>query len=146
MLRLKQFRDRTQGLPDLLNFALLPQDGILQNKDGSLTVSWYFRGEDMDSATHSELAGISPRLNGILVGLGNGWMLNCDAIRKPATTYPEGSNFPDHTTWLIDEERPGQYEAEGAHFETTYALSLTYLPPLRASNKLIEMIYEDDGR
>ena len=49
MLRLKQFRDHTQGLPDLLNFAMLPSDGILQNKDGSLTVSWYFRGEDMDS-------------------------------------------------------------------------------------------------
>ncbi|WP_137935842.1 conjugal transfer protein TrbE [Chitinivorax sp. B] len=146
MLRLKQFRDRTQGLPDLLNFALMPEDGILQNKDGSLTVSWYFRGEDMDSATHAELAGISARLNGILVGLGNGWMLNCDAIRRPATTYPSGGQFPDLTSWLIDEERRHQHELEGAHFETTYALSLTYLPPLRTSNKIIEMIYEDDGR
>jgi type IV secretion/conjugal transfer VirB4 family ATPase len=146
MLRLKQFRDRTQGLPDLLNFALLPEDGILQNKDGSLTVSWYFRGDDMDSATHAELAGISARLNRILVGLGNGWMLNCDAIRKPATRYPASSAFPDATTWLIDEERRRQYEREGVHFETTYALSLTYLPPLRTSNRIVEMIYEDTGR
>jgi len=146
MLKLKQFRDRTRGLADLLNFALQPEDGILQNKDGSLTVSWYFRGEDMDSATHAELAAISARLNGILVGLGNGWMLNCDAIRKPATTYPPGGHFADRTTWLIDAERREQYEREGAHFETTYALSLTFLPPLRTSNKLIEMIYEDDGR
>lgn len=146
MLRLKQFRDRTQGLPDLLNFALLPQDGILQNKDGSLTVAWYFRGEDMDSATHAELAGISARLNGILLGLGNGWMLNCDSIRKPATTYPSNGALPDRTSWLIDEERRQQYEREGAHFETTYALSLTYLPPLRTSNKIVEMIYEDESR
>ncbi len=146
MLRLKQFRDRTQGLPDLLNFALMPEDGILQNKDGSLTVSWYFRGEDMDSATHAELAGISARLNGILLGLGNGWMLNCDAIRKPATTYPPSDGLPDRTSWLIDEERRRQYELEGAHFETTYALSLTYLPPLRTSNKIVEMIYEDERR
>ncbi|HEY6925245.1 MAG TPA: conjugal transfer protein TrbE [Steroidobacteraceae bacterium] len=146
MLNLKQFRDRTQGLPDLLNFALLPEDGILQNKDGSLTVCWYFRGEDMDSATHAELAGISARLNAILCGLGNGWMLNCDAIRKPATTYAAGGHWPDRTSWLIDEERRQQYEQEGAHFETTYALSLTYLPPLRTSNKIIEMIYEDEAR
>lgn len=146
MLRLKQFRDRTQGLPDLLNFALMPEDGVLQNKDGSLTVSWYFRGEDMDSATHAELAGISARLNGLLLGLGNGWMLNCDAIRKPATTYAVSADVPDRTTWLIDEERRQQYEQEGAHFETTYALSLTYLPPLRTSNKIVEMIYEDEGR
>lgn len=146
MLRLKQFRDRNQGLPDLLNFALMPEDGILQNKDGSLTVCWYFRGEDMDSATHAELASNSARLNSILTGLGNGWMLNCDAIRKPATMYPPSGHFPDRTTWLIDEERRRQYEREGAHFETTYALSLTYLPPLRTSNRIVELIYEDDGR
>jgi type IV secretion system protein TrbE len=146
MLRLKQFRDRTQGLPDLLNFGMMPEDGILQNKDGSLTVGWYFRGEDMDSATHAELAGISARLNAILVGLGNGWILNCDAIRKPATTYPSSGHFPDRTTWLIDEERRRQHELEGAHFETTYALCLTYLPPLRTSNRIIEMVYEDEGR
>ena len=146
MLKLKQFRDRTQGLPDLLNFALTPADGILQNKDGSLMVSWYFRGEDMDSATHAELAGISARLNSILVRLGNGWLLNCDAIRRPATVYPADDHHPDRTTWLIDEERRRQYEHEGAHFETTYALSLTYLPPLRTSNKIVEMIYEDEGR
>ena len=146
MLKLKQFRDRTRGLPDLLNFGLMPEDGILQNKDGSLTACWYFRGEDMDSATHAELAAISARLNGILVGLGNGWLLNCDAIRKPATTYPTAGPYPDRTSWLIDEERRRQYEHEGAHFETTYALSLTYLPPLRTSGKVIEMIYEDDGR
>lgn len=146
MLRLQQFRDRTQGLPDLLNFALMPEDGVLQNKDGSLTVSWYFRGEDMESATHAELASISARLNRILVGLGSGWMLHCDAIRKPTTTYPSGGHFPDRTSWLIDEERRRQYELEGAHFETTYALSLTYLPPLRTSSKIVEMIYEDAGR
>lgn len=97
MLKLKQFRDRTQGLPDLLNFALTPADGILQNKDGSLTVSWYFRGEDMDSATHAELAGISARLNSILVRLGNGWLLNCDAMRRPATVYPADGHHPDRT-------------------------------------------------
>jgi type IV secretion system protein VirB4 len=146
MLNLKQFRDRTQGLPDLLNFALMPEDGILQNKDGSLTVCWYFRGEDMDSATHAELAGISVRLNSILCALGNGWMLNCDAVRKPATTYSVSGHLPDRTSWLIDEERRQQYEQEGAHFETTYALCLTYLPPLRTSNKIIEMIYDDEAR
>lgn len=146
MLRLKQFRDRVQGLPDLLNFAMMPEDGILQNKDGSLTVSWYFRGDDMDSATHAELAGISARLNGILVGLGNGWMLHCDAIRKPATSYPSQGHFPDRTTWVMDEERRRQYEHEAVHFETTYALSLTYLPPLRTANKIVEMIYDDEGR
>jgi len=56
MLKLKQFKDKTRGLPDLLNFGMMVDDGVMQNKDGSLTAGWYFRGEDMASATHSELA------------------------------------------------------------------------------------------
>ncbi|QDQ27569.1 conjugal transfer protein TrbE [Chitinimonas arctica] len=146
MLKLKQFRDRSQSLADLLNFALMPEDGILQNKDGSLMVAWYFRGEDMDSATHAELASISSRLNNVLVALGSGWMLNCDAIRRPATVYPGTGSFTDRTSWLIDEERRSQYEAEGSHFETTYAMTLSFLPSLRTANKLIDLIYDDDQR
>ncbi|MDK2126638.1 VirB4 family type IV secretion/conjugal transfer ATPase [Parachitinimonas caeni] len=146
MLNLKQFRDLCQSLPDLLNFALLPEDGIMQNKDGSLMAAWYFRGEDLDSATPAELAAISARINGVLTSLGNGWMLNCDAIRRPATAYPVAGHFPDRTSRLIDEERRVQHEGEGRHFETNYALTLTFLPPLNASNKIIDLIYDDDLR
>ena len=146
MLKLKQFRDRSQSLSDLLNFAMLPDDGVMQNKDGSLMVAWYFRGDDMGSATHAELASVSARLNGVLAGLGSGWMLNCDAIRRPANLYPGSGDFKDRTSWLIDEERRQQYEAEGSHFETNYALCLTFLPPMGASSKLIDLIYDDDLR
>jgi type IV secretion system protein VirB4 len=146
MLNLKQFRDQCQSLPDLLNFALLPEDGIMQNKDGSLMVAWYFRGDDLDSATHAEMASISSRLNSVLTSLGSGWMLHCDAIRRPATTYPEASGFADRTSRLIDEERRYQYENEGIHFETSYALCLTFLPPMGSSSKLRDLIYDDDLR
>ncbi len=144
MLGLKEFRSQARALSDLLNFAMLPEDGILQNKDGSLTAIWSYRGDDMDSATHAELAALSARLNTALLNMGSGWMLNCDAIRRPAQSYPEQGTFPDRTSWLIDAERRQNYEAEGLHFETQYVLALTYLPPIRQAGKLADLMYDDN--
>ncbi|MBI2772560.1 MAG: conjugal transfer protein TrbE [Burkholderiales bacterium] len=146
MLNLNQFRSRARGLPDLLNFAMLVDDGILQNKDGSFSAAWFFRGEDMGSCTHAELAAISARLNAALMTLGSGWMLNADAIRRHATTYPGLGAFPDRTSALIDAERREQYQSEGRHFETLYTLTLTFLPPLRQASKLADMMYDDEQR
>jgi hypothetical protein len=36
MLAIRSFRDRAAGLPDLLNWAALIDDGIVQGKDGGL--------------------------------------------------------------------------------------------------------------
>jgi type IV secretion system protein TrbE len=146
MLNLKQFRSQARGLPDLLNFAMLVDDGILQNKDGSFSAAWFFRGEDMGSSTHAELAAISARLNAALMTLGSGWMLNADAIRRHAMTYPAIGAFPDRTSALIDAERREQYQSEGRHFETLYTLTLTFLPPLRQASKLADMMYDDEHR
>jgi type IV secretion system protein TrbE len=142
MLRLNEFRQKAHGLPDLLNYAFLAQDGIVQGKDGSLMASWYFRGEDMASATHRELASLSSRLNGLLATFGSGWMLHCDAIRRFTVGYPTRGAFPDRTTLVIDEERRRLYEAEGLHLETIYALTLTYLPPRKIEGKMVALLYE----
>lgn len=82
MLRLAEFREKAHGLPDLLNYACMAEDGIVQGKDGSLIASWYFRGEDMGSSTVGELAALSSHLNGLLATFGSGWMLHCDANRR----------------------------------------------------------------
>ena len=142
MLRLQQFRSRERGLPDVLDFALTPEDGIVQTKSGGLMASWYFRGRDTQSATHAELASISARLNAALCLLGEGWMLHCDAIRKQANIYAETGAFPDKTSMVIDQERRQQFLAEGEHFETFYALTLTYFPPLAAKRKVASIMYE----
>jgi len=142
MLRLQEFRNKARGLPDVLDFALMPEDGIVQTKSGGLMASWYFRGSDTQSATHAELASISSRLNAALCKLGEGWMLHCDAIRRQANSYPARGAFPDRTSLTIDEERRQQFLAEGEHFETSYALTLTFFPPQTAKRKVAEMMYE----
>lgn len=146
MLKLQQFRDKAIGLPDILNFALCPEDGIVQGKDGCLMASWYYRGEDMGSSTHGELASISARLNAALCALGGGWMMHTDLIRRYTTGYPKRGSFPDRTTLVIDEERRKLYEAEGVHLEGVYALTLSFMPDSKTAQKIKDFLYEGGER
>ena len=134
MLSLKQFRDRAKGAADLYNYAALVDEGLVLCKDGSLLAGFFYRGPDSQSATPAELNYLTRRLNAALAKLGAGFALWIDAVRLPTAGYPEASAsfFPDAATRAIDEERRRQFLAEGAHFETEYALLLSYMPPLQA--------------
>src|SRR5262249_43966898 len=130
-VQLVEHRTHPQGLADLLLYDALVDDGVLLLQDGALLAAWAFRGPDMASATHAEMAALSARLNNIL-RLGTGWMLQCDAIRSRAPEYPQQGAFPDIATRIIDDERRQQFTAEGMHFESEYFLCLGYLPPLES--------------
>src|SRR3546814_11591491 len=56
--------------------------------------------------------------------------LHFEAERREALAlaYPD-SDFPDATSWLVDEERRASFENAGAHFESRYYATLTFLPP-----------------
>jgi type IV secretion system protein VirB4 len=128
-------RKQPAGLADLLLWFGLVDDGIVMQRDGSLLAAWQYRGPDLQSATHAEMAAVAKRLNRIL-RLGSGWMIQVDCIRSFSSGYsPEGA-FADSVTALIDRERREQFAQEGTHFENEYFLTLTYLPPLVASEKL----------
>ena len=147
MLALKTFRDKAAGVADLLNWAALFADGIVQNKDGSFLVAWYFQGPDIQSSTDSERDWLTGRISAALSRLGAGWTTWTDAIRTPAATYPppELSHFPDPVSRLVDEERRRQFMREGVHFESRYVLVLQYTPPLRRKSKIADLIYDDDA-
>ena len=144
MLSLLEFRSKSKSLADLLNYAAVIEDGIVLGKDGSLLAGWSFRGPDLGSSTPDELESISARVNAALK-FGSGWMINCDAMRIGAPGYPEKSAFPDRTTKIIDVERRQQFLAVGAHYESLYGITLTYMPPLRVEGKLTNMMFERDG-
>ena len=82
-MRLNEYRGRACGLADLLLYDSLVDDGVMLLQDGALMAAWSFRGPDMASATHAEMAAMSARLNSTLK-LGTGWMIQCDAIRSRA--------------------------------------------------------------
>jgi type IV secretion/conjugal transfer VirB4 family ATPase len=135
-----EYRTKPRGLADLLLPDALIEDGILLQQDGSLLTGWSFRGPDTMSASVAEMAVLSARLNQVL-RLGSGWMLQCDAIRSQAPGYPR-TTFPDPVTTLIDEERRQQFLKEGAHFESEYFLTLTYLPPLEVEERIKGWMFE----
>jgi type IV secretion system protein TrbE len=147
MLKLTQFRDKAKGVADLFNYAVLRGPGTVLCKDGSLLSGWFFAGPDAASLSPAQHNQLTRRVNDIFARLGSGWALWIDAARIPAPGYPEReqSHFPDPVTTLIDEERRRQFRREGGHFETECAMLISYLPPLRRKQRLMDFIYDDDS-
>ena len=140
-MQITEHRMHARGLADLLLYGFLVDDGILLQNDGSLLAGWSYRGPDTMSASPAEMAALSARLNSVL-RLGSGWMVQCDAIRSQAPGYPDAGAFPDAITCVIDDERRQQFTAEGAHYESEYFLTLTYLPPVEAEEKVKGWMFE----
>lgn len=147
MFALQEYRSRHKGLPDLLNWGAMIDDGVILNKDGSFTSAFYFRGNDLGSSTQEELTALSAHANAALVKLGTGWLINVDSIRVQANKYPDKSRsfFPGAATLLIEAERRAQHETEGAHFENVYAIAFTFLLPPELHSKIVALFVDDDS-
>ncbi len=145
-LRLDQHRSKEMGFADLLVYAAVVEDGVIVGKNGSLMAAWVFCGDDTASSTEIERERVSFRINQALSRLGNGWMIHIDAIRKPAQGYSDKahSNYPDPVTAAIDEERRNLFERIGTMYESCFIVSLTYLPPMLAQRKFVELMFDDD--
>ncbi|MDH4611542.1 conjugal transfer protein TrbE [Pseudomonas sp. BN102] len=141
MLNLTEYQRRPAQLADWLPWAGLVTPGVVLNKDGSFQRTLRFRGPDLDSATQGELVATSARLNNALRRLGSGWALFIEAERVAAADYPD-SSFPEPLSWLVDEERRATFEAQGSHFESTYHLTLLYLPPEESRSRAASLLYE----
>ncbi|KIC55880.1 transporter [Brevundimonas nasdae] len=144
---LQPFRSKAKGVPDLLNWAALVDDGVILCKDGALLSAFFYRGEDSESSTNERLNLVSRRVNDALTRLGTGWALWFDSVRMPVAAYsdPAASHFADPITHLIDEERRATALAEGEHYETENVLCVMWTPPIKASSKLADFVYDDDN-
>ena len=142
MMNLAEYRKRPALLADWLPWAGLVAPGVVLNKDGSFQRTARFRGPDLDSATQGELISTSARLNNALRRLGSGWALFVEAERRPAAGYPQ-SNFPEPMSWLVDEERRATFEEDASHFESSYHLTLVYLPAEESRARAAKLLYEN---
>jgi type IV secretion system protein TrbE len=142
MMHLAEYRQRPALLADWLPWAGLVAPGVVLNKDGAFQRTARFRGPDLDSATPGELVATSARLNNALRRLGSGWALFVEAERREAADYPD-SVFPEALSWLVDEERRAAFEAVGSHFESSYHLTLLYLPAEEATAHAAKLLYEN---
>mgnify|MGYP003384639443 CR=1 FL=1 len=146
-VELRKHRSKAAGFSDLLNYAAVVDDGVIVGKNGSFMAAWLYQGEDNASSTDEQREMVSFRINQALSGLGNGWMVHVDAVRRPAPNYAEKtlSHFPDPVSAAIDEERRRLFESLGTMYEGYFVLTVTYFPPLLAQRKFIEMMFDDDA-
>ncbi|WP_114971020.1 conjugal transfer protein TrbE [Rhodoferax ferrireducens] len=142
MMNLAEYRKRPALLADWLPWAGLVAPGVVLNKDGSFQRTARFRGPDLDSATQGELIATSACLNNALRRLGSGWALFVEAERRAAADYPH-SEFPEPLSWLVDEERRGSFEEDHSHFESSYHLTLAYLPAEESRARAAKLLYEN---
>ena len=147
-LKLKKHRSKDAGLADLLNYAAMVDDGVIVGKNGSFMAAWLYQGDDNASSTDEQREMVSFRINQALSGLGNGWMVHVDAVRRPAPNYTEAglSHFPDPVSAAIDEERRRLFEGLGTMYEGYFVLTMTYFPPLLAQSKFVELMFDDEAK
>jgi type IV secretion/conjugal transfer VirB4 family ATPase len=146
-LALKNHRSTDAGFADLLNYSAMVEDGVVVGKNGSFMAAWMYQGEDNASSTDAQRETVSFRLNQALSGMGNGWMIHVDAVRRPAPSYPApgASHFPDPLTAAVDEERRRLFEKLGTMYEGLFVLTVTYFPPLLAQRKFVELMFDDEA-
>ncbi len=141
MMPLREYRQRAACFADYLPWAALIGPGVVLNKDGSFQRTAAIRGPDLDSATPAELVATAGRLNSALRRLGSGWAIFVEAQRIPAQDYP-ASAYPDAASALVDLERREQFAEEGAHFESSYFLTLQWMPPAEDAARTEAWLYE----
>lgn len=146
-LKLKKHRSKDAGLADLLNYAAVVDDGVVVCKNGAFMASWLYKGEDNASSTDAQREMVSFRINQALSGLGSGWMVHVDAVRRPSPKYSDRnlSEFPDKISAAIDEERRQLFEGLGTMYEGYFVLTLTWFPPVLAQRKFVELMFDDDA-
>ena len=145
MLNLAEYRSKPDRLADYLPWAALVAPGVVLNKDGSFQRSIAYRGPDLESATAAELVAVSARINNVLRRFGSGWSLFFEAARVPSEPYVV-STYPDPASWLFDQERKWDFDAEGAHFESRYHLTFLFLPPEDRTNRGEGLLYETSDK
>ncbi|MEZ8995919.1 conjugal transfer protein TrbE [Vibrio sp. 10N.222.54.A1] len=144
MQSLKTYRNEAKGMPDLLNWAALVDEGVMLGKDGSFTAGWWFMGMDVDTATHVERNAMASRLNQALSSLGSGYMVHVDTLREVATSYPspEDSAFPHPVMHMMDESRRLFFESQGDKFATRSVLFITWRPSAKRLSKVTDLLFD----
>jgi type IV secretion/conjugal transfer VirB4 family ATPase len=144
--RLGRWRAKEAGFVDLLNYAAVVDDGVVLGKNGAFSAAWIYEAGDNASSTDTERNVLSSRINQALANLGSGWMIHVDAVRRQAPSYSDrgASRYPDVLTAQIDEERRQLFEGKGAMYEGYFVLTATFFPPMLATQKFTELMFDDD--
>jgi len=142
---LNRYRSKAKGMVDLLNFSHVIDDGVVLGKNGALMAAWIFEGADQASATVEERNQVVRHLNRALMRLEGGWTLHIDVIRQQSAAYSEQiSYFTDKICEEIERRRRAFFQDHGNVCESCFVLAVSWLPPLLAKTKLVDLMYDEE--
>src|SRR5262245_10522993 len=101
---------------------------ILQKWQHGLQRSYSVRGPDLQGVSREEQGGLMLQANEVLKRIGGRWVLQSEAQRTKVTSLPPVA-WPYVVPKLIDEERRATLLGTPGSRETTYVLTLSWLPP-----------------
>ncbi len=142
----KEYRQKRQGLPDLLRYDSCIRPGVLLGKGGELISTYRYRGPDMQCASDAETVYLRQRVNDLVKKLTGGWMIHSTTLRTESVEYEDNGSFPDTVTRAIENERVKQYRTEGAHYENDYYITFTYLPDPILVNRIKSFAYDTSDK
>ena len=148
MLKLKAFRSQAKGLTDFLQPACMLDENTLLLKSGALMTAFAYSGRDVESSTEDEINALAYASDHVLSQIGSGWCSYHDACRLETSAYLQNTrpeDFPDPVTQAIELERIDHFQAKDTVYENYYVLTLIWMPPSLAANKVQEMVYSTDG-
>lgn len=119
---------------DLLPWGYSTKDGIIINKNGSLMITFKFKGKDFDSSTDDELNFIRVKINNILKRFQEGYIIHIEARRSRLKKYPE-SNFQEKLFQEMDNIRK-EKNINGEYFESTYYINISYFLKKEKESKI----------
>lgn len=121
-------------MTDYLPWIIPRKDGIIINKNGSITTIYKYICDDMDHQTDQMLFLYRHKLNDIFKRLDERFVIQVDSIRKKSKSYPN-SEFSDEIFKEMNDSRKKNY-LNGKYFESENYLTITYFPETDKSNKL----------
>lgn len=137
--------DRQHNLCEHLPWGALIAPGIMLNKNRTMMRTLTYRGPDLAASSDEEMMAVTARVNNALKRLETGWTLYIEAQRKAQNHYPD-SSWKEKVSWLVDEERRGQFESADEHFESFYFITFVWERPQTLTKKLENLFYENPDK
>ena len=124
--------------------AIIAPGVVLQKQRHALQRTYAVRGPDMQGESPEVQGALMLQANQVLKRLGGRWMLQSEAQRHRVPTLPEIA-WRHPIAALIDQERRQSLLNTPGSRETTYYLTLTWLPPTAATRHSLRFFLTGPG-
>ena len=128
--------------PIVVDSETVIESVVVVQKNGSLQMTYAFRGQDIESFSYSYVAVIFEYFNSQIKRLGDGWMVSVEAQRFIMRDYPE-SDFDSVAALLVDKERAKEYRSTGEHYDSCYYLNFVYKPESEVKQGIVNKFYKE---